>query len=440
MRNIRYILRLFAAFISRFKVILGIGIFLGIVIFLLFNYLFPVITGWQVTRIGITGRYSVNSLPNTVLEKISSGLTAMDASAKVQPALATSWSTADKGVTWIFKLDGKGKWQDGTTVKASDINYHFSDVTVKYPDDKTIEFTLQNPYSAFPSVVSKPVFKEGLLGTGDWQVKHLTLAGEFVNQLTIENSAKKRIIYKFYPTEESVKLAFELGQVDSIIDLLDPAPIDKWKLAKVTKTTDKGEYVGVFFNLSDKLLADKSLRQALSYATQKENLGGVRAIGPVSDTSWAFNPQVKPYAYDAEKAKGMIKAMDPSIKDNLDITLTTSAFLLPQAELIQADWENIGVKTKIQVISTIPTNYQALLAIFDSPDDPDQYSIWHSTQTETNITHYSNQRIDKLLEVGRTTLEEVDRKQTYFDFQRFLLEDPPAIFLYYPTKYTISRY
>jgi len=99
----------------------------------------------------------------------------------------------------------------------------------------------------------------------------------------------------------------------------------------------------------------------------------------------------------------------------------------------------VGVNINLQVISTIPTDFQAFLAIFDIPDDPDQYSIWHSTQTSTNITRYEDPRVDKLLEDGRSQIDLESRKKIYLDFQRFLVEDSPAAFLYYPTIYSISR-
>lgn len=439
MRNLRYLLRLIWAFLSRFKVIIGIGIFFGIILFLVFTLIFPKIGGWQTTRVGLTGRYTVNTLPTNILNLISLGLTKMDETGNVLPGLAAEWSTPDKGKTWVFKIKDNITWQDGTVVTSKSLNYQFSDASISYPDDKTIVFGLQNPYSAFPSVVSRPVFKEGLLGVGGWRVKKLKMVSELVNQITLVGDTKERIIYKFYPTEESLKLAFELGEVDRVSDLLDAKPFTTWPKAKITNSINKGEYVAVFFDTTDKLLADKALRQALSYATNKGNLGAARAISPISESSWAFNPQVKQYNYDLPKAKKMIDSMDATVKTNLAITLTTSPLLLPQAEMIQKDWEAAGVKTTVQVVSSIPSSYQAMLAIFDIPDDPDQYTIWHSTQTETNITHYANPRIDKLLEDGRTTLDTSQRKQIYLDFQRFLLEDAPTLFLYYPTTHTISR-
>lgn len=390
-------------------------------------------------KIGVTGRYTTSSLPIKITSLISQGLTKTTPSGDVEPSLATSWFTSDKGKTWTFNLKQGVNWQDGKRVIADNIDYQFSDVTIEKPNDKTIVFKLQNPYSAFPTVVSRPVFKKGLLGTGEWKVKNLSLAGNYVTQLTLENKSKDIIIYKFYPTEERTKLAFKLGEINKIDGLFSPNPFDQWKGAKIDKTADTGEYAVLFFNTQNKALGEKNLRQALSYGLDKKNLGGQRALSPISIDSWAYNPQVKPYDYDPEKAKKMIDDLPSEIRDGLEVKLTTSSLLLPTAEKIAKNWGDIGVPTSVEVANTIPQDYEVLLVIFDVPEDPDQYSLWHSTQTATNISHYQNPRIDKLLEDGRTELDLEERRKTYLDFQRFLLEDAPAVFLYYPYTYTVSR-
>jgi len=73
------------------------------------------------------------------------------------------------------------------------------------------------------------------------------------------------------------------------------------------------------------------------------------------------------------------------------------------------------------------------------PADPDQYVYWQSTQENTNISNYSSPKIDKLLEDGRKTLDTDARKKIYADFQFYLVDDAPAIFLYYPKVVTIRR-
>jgi peptide/nickel transport system substrate-binding protein len=371
---------------------------------------------------------------------VSDGLTQLDENGHVLPALSSSWETTDKGKTWIFTLKDGYFWQDGKKVTSQGINYQFSDVTVERPNDKTIIFKLQNAYSAFPSVVSKPTFKSGLLGTKEWKVSDISLNGSIVEQLTLTSKSGDKKVFKFYPTEDKTKLAFQLGKVDRIEGLLDATPFLTWKKVTVDKKVEAGEYVAVFFNTSDNFLSDKNIRQALSYAINKNVLGGERAISPVSVNSWAYNPQVKPYNYDLTKAKQMISEYKKNSKiDVLTVNLNTPPLLLPQAESISSDWRAAGIEVNLKVISTIPTDYQTFLAIYDIPVDPDQYSIWHSTQTTTNITHYQDPRIDKLLEDGRSQIIVEDRKKTYFDFQRFLVEDAPAAFLYYPDIYSISR-
>ena len=440
MFNLRYIVRLIGAFLGRFKVLIIISVALGIAFFFLLRYILPFMFESKSLRIGMTGRYTLSSLPNPVLGMIGGGLTKLDVNGNVEPDLAASWETPDKGRTWTFTLKDNLFWQDGKKVVSSDILYQFSDVTIERPDSKTITFKLQNPYSAFPSVVSRPTFKSGLLGTGEYRVTDILLNGSVVEQLSMRNKNGGVIVYKFNPTEEKTKLSLELGQVDRILDVLDPSPLDTWGKMKITKKSDTGQYVGVFFNTQDKILSEKNIRQALSYAIDKSFLAGKRAIGPISADSWAFNPQVKPYDYDPVKAKSMIDDYKKSAKlSELSINLSTTPVLLGSAEIIAKDWNAAGINVNLQVISQIPSDYQAFLAIFDIPDDPDQYSMWHSTQTATNITHYQNPRIDKLLEDGRSEINIDARKKIYFDFQRFLVEDSPAAFLYYPTTYTFGR-
>ncbi|MFI5241085.1 MAG: ABC transporter substrate-binding protein, partial [Microgenomates group bacterium] len=408
----------------------------GVALFFVISLILPAIGDNKIKRIGVTGRFTPSTLPNEILSLVSEGLTKVTPEGDVEPSIAKSWETPDKGKTWVFNIDTTKTWQDGKKVDSSTINYQFSDLTIERPNDHTIIFKLQNPYSPFASVVSKPIFKKGLLGTGEYKVKKISVSGAYVSQLLLENSKKERIVYKFYASEDRLKLAFRLGEIDEIESIINLSPFDGWKNLNVTEKSDTGEYVALFYNTQDRYLSEKNLRQALSYAIDKDKLGGKRALSPISETSWAYNPQVKPYAYDPEKAKKTVSDLPKELSEGMVINLATSPLLLTQAEKIAKDWEAAGVKTNVQVYTVIPNDYQALLAIFDMPEDPDQYSVWHSTQTSTNITKYSSPRIDKLLEDGRTELNLEERKKIYLDFQRFLVEDSPASFLYYPTTYT----
>ncbi len=98
----------------------------------------------------------------------------------------------------------------------------------------------------------------------------------------------------------------------------------------------------------------------------------------------------------------------------------------------------VPVKVEVKIINSIESDFQAILIAQQIPLDPDQHALWHSTQ-DTNISRYSELKIDKLLEDGRKISDFDKRQEIYQDFQRFLVEDSPAIFLQHPVTYTIER-
>lgn len=429
MLSVRYIIRLIQAFILRFKAIIVTSVGVGIIFFITLNFLLPGITSTSY-KIGEVGKYTITNLPDEITNKISRGLTKIEIDGNVVPDIAESWETSDNGKTWIFKIKNDLIWQDDKKLKLDDLNYEFSDATTEVISNNEIKFSLQSNYSAFPVIVSKPIFKKGLLGLGEYKVTDVSLVGGFVQKLTIKNKNGQKIIYKFYPSEERLKLAFKLGEVEKIEGLQDIKEFEKWKTVKIDKNTEYNNFVALFFNTQNDKFKDKSVRQALAYAIDKENLGNVRSIGPISPYSWAYNPQVKKYLKDIEKAKDV---------KGIYVKISTLPNLLSTAENIANQWKEIGVVVDIEVTATIPQEFDVFLATVDIPKDPDQYSLWHSTQEGTNISNYKNARIDKLLEDGRTELDREVRKKIYLDFQRFLVEDVPAIFLYHPSYYSVSR-
>ncbi|MBI2007571.1 MAG: hypothetical protein HYS83_02665 [Candidatus Blackburnbacteria bacterium] len=445
MRQIRYWTQLLRVFFWKFKGILGLSALAGILLLFFLTKtqeLFPQLGRSE--AIGIVGRFSTEDLPLSIQYEISRGLTRVDERGNVLPGLAQSWYSEEEGRVWIFKL-GESFWQDGKRVVAPDISYKFSDVAYQVEGEGSIKFTLKDPFSPFPAVVSRPVFKRGFLGAGEWKAGKLSLTGgRFIQQIElVSTKSGKMKVYRFYPTEEAARLAFKLGEVNRLNEIIDPRDLRDWKNSKAEALSHKDRYVGVFINTQDPFLSDKSLRQALAYAIDKDNFSEERAISPISPFSWAFNPQVKQYPYNPAKARELIKTLPEDQRTNLAINLVTTPSLLSMADKIKTDWETVGVKTHLQVVNTPPEDFQTLLAIQAIPPDPDQYGFWHSTQAQTNITRFRNtkesQRIDKLLEDGRRTLDKEERKKIYVDFQRFLLEESPVIFLFHPVSYTITR-
>ena len=106
-------------------------------------------------------------------------------------------------------------------------------------------------------------------------------------------------------------------------------------------------------------------------------------------------------------------------------------------------WEKIGAAVNVIVVdpSVIqneyirPRQYEALLFGQILGADPDPFAFWHSSRKKDpglNLALYNNQKADKILEDARQSLDLEFRQQKYVDFQKLLLEDMPAVFLYSP--------
>lgn len=421
---------------------LVLGFFIGLVASLSFWKIYPIVFATflhPVERIGMVGDFTPSSLPLSVQSLISTGLTQLSSDGTPRPALAESWEATNSGKTFIFTLKDDRIWHGAGEVNAHDVNYNIRGVTFVPSDNRTLVAHLQYPYSPFPSLVSKPIFLPGLVGFGDYQVKGITLQGDLVKSLRLyssENVQPHTKIYTFYRTESQAVLAFQLGDLNVLEDISTPSALGNWGKVSVEKKVKYDRLVTLFFNLRSPLLAEKSARQGLAYGVPV--LPYERAISPIPKTSWAYADNVRKYAFDSVAAKKLI-ADSPLASVSGQLTLSTFPSYLEVAQSIATSWTALGVPTKVQVVSSVSPEYQILLSAQDVPPDPDQYPFWHSTQTQTNVTGYVNVKIDKLLEDGRQELDNAKRQKIYADFQRRLVEDAPAVFLYYPNSYTVKR-
>ncbi|MEK7113182.1 MAG: ABC transporter substrate-binding protein, partial [Patescibacteria group bacterium] len=133
MLSVRYLIRLISAFFLRFRGIILLAAIFGIVIFLLFRLVGSNLLSRSTERIGLVGRYRIETLPTDVLGLISSGLTKVNPDGTISPGLAASWETSDGGQTWTFMLRGGINWQDGRKVTSQSIHYEFSDARIERP-------------------------------------------------------------------------------------------------------------------------------------------------------------------------------------------------------------------------------------------------------------------------------------------------------------------
>lgn len=404
------------------------------------SYVFPFLSKQTV---GYTGSYAMDDMPSSILLKVSEGLTKISDDGRISPDIASSWKIEDNGRKYTFYLKKDAYFTDGTHLTSKLVNYNFRDADIKKPSDYEIIFKLKDTYSPFLVTVSRPIFKKGFVGLGNYKVNKLKLNGNFLSsiELVSETQDPKNIKYTFFPTEDSLKTSFVLGETSQILGIhnlnFKGKPFSSFKSVKIQKTLNQKQLVTLFYNTQDPVLSDKKIRNALSYSIPDNFSQGLRNSAPFSPSSWAGTKEGL-YTQDIVHAKEVLSSSSASESSSFKLVLKTLSQYKDTATILKENFEKIGIKIQIEEVQMVPDNFQMFLGDFNLSKDPDQYLLWHSDQN-SNITRYKNLRIDKLLEDGRKIIDINERKKIYSDFQKYLLDDSPASFLYLPYTYDVSR-
>lgn len=277
----------------------------------------------------------------------------------------------------------------------------------------------------------------------------------------------KRIVYRIIPDLTTMFLELQSGGLDQMgltplqYSRQTDAPAFTRRFNRYRYPAFAYTYLG--YNMQRKMFQDKRVRQALSYAINKKELVdgvlmglGQPASGPYKPGTWPCNAKVNSYDYDPQKSAqllteaGWVDADKDGVREKNGVPMAFTIVTnqgndqrIKSAEIIQRRFQQVGVKVKIRVIEWAsllkefihPGNFDATLMGWTVPIDPDGYNVWHSSKTgpgQLNFIGYENSRVDELLEQGRRTIDQAQRKKIYAEFQQILAEDQPYTFLFVP--------
>ena len=213
-------------------------------------------------------------------------------------------------------------------------------------------------------------------------------------------------------------------------------------------------------------MADQNIRLAFNYAIDRQEIvevvlsgvGGVAGAGIFPKVLPWNNKELKPYPYDPEKAKELLKKAGAVDSDgdgileykgeplNLKIwTYEGRPSLKPTVELAQAQLKRIGIDSKIRMTKSGASCEEALsnneadliLYMFNTtPQGDADYFVTNllSSGSSMNRNRYKNDTIEKLLVQGRTTFDFKERKAIYDRIQKIVYDENPLIVVFYKAK------
>lgn len=371
----------------------------------------------------------------------------------------------------------------------STIRSNWEGVTVERVSDRVVIFHLKSAYAQFSGNLTLGILPKHLwadIKPSNFSLSELNLkpigSGPYRFSSLVKNDLGTIISYKLkawdqyytgrpyinsiefkrYDSEDELISAFNKNDIDNIGTLSGQNVTKlKFKSRVELEQLKMPRYFALFFNqIQSKALSDKNVRLALNEGTNRieivnEVLDGNAFLvnSPMMSGILDINSAVKTYDFDLAQAQSVLKASGwtPNAdgvlakgKDLLDLKITTSTWpeLTSVANQIRQQWERLGAHVTVESlpISQLQQiikdrNYQILLFGAIMNIDPDPYTLWHSSQRQgpgLNLALYKNDLADKLLEEARQTLNPIQRMQKYDDFQKILIEDIPAVFLYSP--------
>jgi len=438
----------------------------------------------------------------TINDQIFNGLVKYDKDIKLVGDLAERWDVTNNGKTVTFYLRKGVKWHDNVEFTAEDCLFTYQKLvdpnvatpySSSYMDVQKAEVvgkyifrvTYKEPFS--PALESWGIgmiprhvlqgrdintdgFNRNPIGTGPYKLREWIAGQKIVLQANDDYFEGRpnidQFIYRVIPDSSTMFQELLSGGVD-MMGLNPLQYLRKSETRRIRENYRKFRYPSngftyMGYNLTNPLFSDVKVRQALSYAIDRQSIieGVVLGIGrpctgPFAHVSWAYNPRARSYDYNPELARRMLREAGWKDSDNsgllkkdnrpFQFTILTNqgnGERIHAAEIIQQNLKAVGVNANIRVMEwqafleqIDKRSFEAILLGWNMSRDPDLYDIWHSSKTrkgEYNFIGYKNAEVDRLLVEGRRIFNIEKRKIIYYRIHAILAEEQPYAFLYVP--------
>jgi ABC-type dipeptide/oligopeptide/nickel transport system permease subunit len=196
------------------------------------------------------------------------------------------------------------------------------------------------------------------------------------------------------------------------------------------------------YNMRNPLLADKKVREAIALALNRQemlssffNSQGTVISGPFAPGSWAYNLDVKPLAFDPDKARALLA--EAGFKPGADGTMEKGGKKLALSLKVPIEKESEAVKRVVLAFQNylkavgiavnvefkewqawkedvfLEHNFDIMFASWVFDDSADISSLFHSAEIgawKNNFGGYSNPEVDGLIVEAKLTLDHEKRR------------------------------
>lgn len=425
----------------------------------------------------------------------------MDKDYKPQPYLAKSYKLSDDELTLQIDLRENATFHDGRPITSKDLafsiemlkKYHpftsmFEPVEkVETPNDNIAVIKLKKPHPAILTAMSLPglcpilpkhIYDDGQelpkhsrnsdpIGSGPFKLVEFKAGQHIVFQryekfYLPERPYLEKVIIKIINDDASRIIAMETGE-GHFMETTSFHNIERLKRASSVRISEGGsEALGhltwLAFNLLRKPYDDPRVRQAISYAIDREFISKklqsgltIPATGPIAPGLPFYSKSVNTYPVDLKKAESILEGAGLK-KDQNGVRMTMSLDYLPVepdqqknvAEYLKSQLKKIGIDVQLRSSPDMPT-WLNRVSNWDYDATLDSVYCWadpvigvHRTYLSSNIrkgipwsnTHnYSNPKVDEILSIAGSETDVKKRGELYEQFQKIVVDEAPLVYI-----------
>lgn len=447
-----------------------------------------------------------NESDEALVKLIYNGLLKHGSGGELVNDITEEYSISEDSKEYVFNIKRGIKWHDGdeltiddviftiNTIKdplfKSPIRQNWQGVSVEKIDDYSLKFILEKPYFGFlenltfgilPAHIWSNVGPEKFtlnkynlepIGSGPYKYSNFHKDSEG-NILDYQLEAFEDYFlgepfittfsFNFYADEQSVIDSYNRKEISGISNLSPQnSNINDFRKSSSLYELEIPWPFTVFFNKNKSIaLANDSVREALNWATNKEEIINENLFGKASVIDSPFFSGTDEYAVDIEKPrfdvgkaneileKGEWKKGDDGIREkdgerlSFKLYIVDSANYIEIADILKEQWREVGAEINIETLSFSdiqqnhirPREYDALLVGQDASFNVDPYSFWHSSNKKDpglNLALFDDEEADKMVTEAREETNKEKRIEKYHKFQEIIARENPAVFLFSP--------
>jgi len=417
-----------------------------------------------------------------VWDQVYSTLIGYSPDYQIVPDLASSWQQVDD-LTYTFTLREGVTWHDGSPFTAEDVKATVERIAdpatgspgqsrwalVEHIDTSqpnTVTFTLESPYAPFlhnltglailPKAMNPDSLKNTAMGTGPFKfvewIPGRSVTLERNNAYYVEGQPYLDTLdFRITPDNTARTTGLRTGELDWIeyvpfkdVDLLQGDS----SLQVVGGPSSWYDYMRINGHTRPEL-QDVRVRQAMAWAMDRDEYvdsalfghGTAMKGGPLPPWSWAYTGQEIYPAQDYDKATALLQ--EAGYGDGFDVKViapTNYEEMVSNAQIFAEQMKPLKIKVSVESLewSTFlaTTDYDLMSIAWSSFVDPDEYTYltFHSGQG-WEVTGITDPELDQLMDQGRTTLDQEQRKEIYVQVERKIAELAPYLFIDFHDAY-----